>query len=158
MSDSDLQTITDLLKLSAMALSTAGPDGLPHAAPVYFAAQGALTDVETAILQVRLIYFSAGDSRHAQDTRRAGLAAAAIYPQVGDYLTIHGLQLHGTVRELPSGPEWDAAWEVYRTKFPFTAGLRMIVEHNGLFIFSPTWARLIDNRRGFGFKRTWEAE
>jgi len=31
-----------------------------------------------------------------------------------------------------------------------------IVQRNALYVFSPTWVRLVDNRRGFGFKQEWD--
>jgi uncharacterized protein YhbP (UPF0306 family) len=147
--DPDVGAVNQLLQLDAMTLGTVGADGSPHTAPIYFAVLNP---------RLQLVYFSDVSSRHAQDTWRSGQAAAAIYPQASDYLTIHGLQLRGLVQPVESGPNWDAAWEAYRTKFPFVAELRKMVERNSLYLLTPGWVRLIDNRRGFGYKREWTLE
>jgi hypothetical protein len=136
----------DLLSLSSMTLATSGPSGSPHAAPVYFAANEAL----------RLYFFSDPQSQHSLDLARDPHAAAAIYPECRDWQDIRGLQLHGEILPVPPGPEWDAAWELYAAKFPFVSELKAAVERNALYVFIPHWARLVDNRRGFGFKQEWD--
>ncbi len=135
----------DLLSLSTMTLATTGADGDPHAAPVYFAADTDLT----------LYFFSAPDSQHGQDLRHNPRAAAAIYPECFGWEDIRGLQLRGLVMRLDRGPAWEAAWAVYVAKFPFVAALKVIVAMNELYAFRPRWIRLVDNRRGFGFKQEW---
>jgi hypothetical protein len=34
--------------------------------------------------------------------------------------------------------------------------LQEIVVINQMYVFKPHWVRLIDNRKGFGFKQEWE--
>jgi uncharacterized protein YhbP (UPF0306 family) len=135
----------DLLSLSTLSLATSAAGGSPHVAPVYFAADQAL----------RLYFFSAPDSLHSRHLAENPHAAGAIYPECHDWRDIRGLQLHGEVHPVPAGPEWDAAWELYAAKFPFVAELRAAVEANVLYAFIPRWARLVDNRQGFGFKQEW---
>jgi len=136
----------DLLSLSTMTLATSGPSGEPHAAPVYFAAAETLY----------LYFFSDPHSQHSLDLARDARAAAAIYPECRDWRDIRGLQLHGEVHPVPPGLEWDAAWVLYAAKFPFVSGLKAVVERNVLYAFTPRWVRLVDNRRGFGFKQEWD--
>jgi uncharacterized protein YhbP (UPF0306 family) len=128
-----------------MTLATSGPDGTPQAAPVYFASSPDL----------RLYFFSDPDSQHSRHLAENPRAAAAIYPECHDWQDIRGLQLHGEVRPVLPGPEWDAAWGLYAAKFPFVSELRAVVERNALYVFIPHWVRLVDNRRGFGFKQEW---
>ena len=135
----------DLLDLSTLSLSTAGSDGEPHAAAVYFAVGEALG----------FYFFSDEGSQHSQDVGRDPRAAAAIYPECRDWQDIRGLQLRGEVRAVEPGPEWDAAWKIYEAKFPFVSELRAVVSRNTLYVFEPLWIRLVDNRRGFGFKEEW---
>ncbi|NIL96740.1 MAG: hypothetical protein GTO53_14005, partial [Planctomycetales bacterium] len=78
--------IRTLLEVSTLTLATVGPDGDPHAAPVYFAADGAL----------RHYFFSAPESRHSQDLARDNRVAVAIYPECNGWEEIRGLQMHGT--------------------------------------------------------------
>jgi uncharacterized protein YhbP (UPF0306 family) len=141
-----LPDLAEFLSLSTLTLATTGPDGTPHAAPVYFAAGDNL----------QLYFFSAIASRHAQDTARLPAAAAAIYPEVSSWMKIRGLQLHGQVHPVPSGQPWEQAWQIYRAKFPFVSDLKPIVERNTLYVFTPHWVRLVDNRLGFGFNQEWE--
>jgi hypothetical protein len=141
----------DLLALSTLTLATCGPDGEPHAAAVYFAAN--LPNPPGAPLQ--LFFFSDPDSQHSQDVSAHPQVAAACYPECQGWQDIHGLQLRGRVRRVPPGPEWEAAWKCYTAKFPFVRTLKAIVARNTLDVFAPHWIRLVDNRRGFGFKQEW---
>lgn len=142
--------IEELLRVHTLTLATCSPEGRPHAAPVYFAAS-------SRGLQpgMRLYFFSGQDSRHTQDLLRQPAAAGAIYPECEGWQDIRGLQLEGEVLPVERGPEWDAAWEQYRAKFPFVSALKVVVARNALFAFVPHWIRLVDNRRGFGFKQEW---
>jgi len=137
--------VDEILSLSTMSLSTASSSGEPHAAPVYFAADQAL----------RLFFFSDPESQHCQQLAHNPTAAAAIYPECHGWQDIRGLQLRGEVRRVQPGKEWDSAWELYIAKFPFVSELRAEIERNVLYVFIPRWARLVDNRRGFGFKQEW---
>ena len=139
-------TVSELLKLATMTLATTGAEGEAHAAAVYFAAGADLA----------LYFFSAAESQHSQDLKRRPQAAAAIYPEVSGWQAIRGLQLRGQVALVPHGAEWQAAWELYAGKFPFVKGLKSIVASNALYAFTPRWLRLVDNRRGFGFKQEWD--
>jgi len=141
-----------------MTLATTGPDGspqaaAPHCAAVYFAARPLKDD---DLQGLRLYFFSDPDSQHGQDLRTDPRAAAALYPEVSSWQEIRGVQLRGTIYILPAGAALEAAWELYRAKFPFVNGLKAIVQRNALYVFSPTWVRLVDNRRGFGFKQEWD--
>lgn len=128
-----------------MTLATCSREGGPHAAPVYFAAGEGL----------RLYFFSEPDSQHGQDLEHDPQAAAALFPETTGWQDIRGLQLRGLARTVPLGAEWEAAWGLYLEKFPFVSELKKVVARNTLYAFIPHWARLLDNRRGFGFKQEW---
>lgn len=130
--------------VSTMTLATT-LDGLPHAAPVYFAASA----------QLDLFFFSAQDSLHSRHIRHDPRAAAAIYPLCQSWQDIRGLQLHGTVSLVESPPSWEAAWCLYQDKFPFVRALKTIVARNQLYTLTPTWLRLVDNAQGFGHKQEY---
>ena len=136
----------DLLALPAMTLATSGPEGAPHAAPVYFAAGE----------NCRLYFFSDGDSQHALDLRTQASAAASIHPLVSGWQEIRGLQLRGRVRAVPAGVEWEQAWALYQAKFPFVRDLKQAVATSLLYVFEPDWIRLVDNRKGLGWKEERE--
>lgn len=132
----------EILALPALTLATTGADGTPHAAPVYFAADAG----------GRLYFFSDPASQHAADLLTNPRAAAAIHPLVSGWQEIRGLQLRGSVRAIPPGPEWDAAWDCYLAKFPFVEQLKESVARSTLYAFEPDWVRWMDNRKGFGYK------
>ncbi len=132
----------EFLALPALTLATGGADGAPHAATVYFAAGPG----------GGLYFFSEPDSQHIRDLQANPQAAAAIHPLVSGYLDIRGLQIRGVVQAVPPGEEWEAGWQAYQAKFPFVAGLKELVAQNTLYVLRPGWIRLVDNRRGFGYK------
>jgi 4-hydroxy-3-polyprenylbenzoate decarboxylase len=132
----------ELFTLPVMSLATTGTQGEPHAAAVYFAADSAN----------RLYFFSETSSQHARDLETNPQAAVTIQPLVSGYGEIRGLQLRGRARLVPPGPEWDAAFALYQAKFPFVNELKEEVAQNTLYVFTPAWMRLLDNRRGFGYK------
>jgi uncharacterized protein YhbP (UPF0306 family) len=137
--------VKNLLSPSTLALATVGEGGTPHVAPVYF----------TNDDRLNLYFFSDPLSQHGIDLARDGRAAVAIYPEVSGWQEIRGLQLRGEARPMPPGPEWQAAWERYASKFPFARELEAVVAQNQLYKFIPGWIRLVDNRRGFGYKIEW---
>jgi flavin prenyltransferase len=131
--------------LPAMTLATTGKDGMPYAATVYFACGE----------DRQLFFFSAGDSQHSANLAGNPQAAVTIHPLADSWQEIRGLQLQGQVHPVADKEEWEAAWRLYMAKFPFAADLKDVVAKNTLYAFQPDWIRLIDNRRGFGFKEEW---
>jgi uncharacterized protein len=140
----DTQPFQDLLALDTLTLATHGADG-PHAAPVFFAADEAL----------RLYFYSDPNSQHSRHLAQDARAAVAFYPPSQDWQEIRGLQMQGQVHLLEPGPQWEQGWSCYRLKFPFVNALKAMVAQNALYVFTPHWIRLVDNRRGFGFKQEW---
>jgi hypothetical protein len=137
--------ITEFLLISTLTIATSDQGGEPHAAAVYFVADQALN----------IFFFSDPLSQHAQDVVQRPQAAIVIYPDCQDWQEIRGLQMRGEVRPIDPGVEWESAWLNYINKFPFVSALRELVARNQLYAFSPDWIRLVDNRRGFGFKQEW---
>ncbi len=135
----------DLLDTSTMTLSTTGLTGTPHAAPLYFAADQTLN----------LYFFSDTHSQHMQDIHTNPQAAIAIHSTSQGWKNIYGLQSRGQVVQVKPGPFWNAGWVLYHTKFPFVTELEAILTRNSFFVFQPQWVRLVDNRRGFGYKEEW---
>jgi len=143
--DEQLDNLSELLSLSTLTLATTNGEGEPHAAPVYFAADADLS----------FYFFSAPDSRHGQDLASNPHAAAAFYPACFGWQEIRGVQMHGAACIVEAGATWEKAWELYQAKFPFVTALRSEISRNSLYVFTPSWIRLVDNRRRFGYKREW---
>ena len=134
-----------IVSVSTMTLATTDSSGTPHAAPVYFVADG----------DAKLYFFSDEKSLHSRHTRENPRAAAAIYPECEGWQDIKGLQFQGEVHLVESPEVWDSAWELYQQKFPFVRSLKSLVSQNKMYLFTPNWIRLMDNSQGFGFKQEW---
>jgi uncharacterized protein YhbP (UPF0306 family) len=144
--------LEDLLSLSTFTLATFG-SMIPHGAAAFFVATPVRTDT---LADLRLYFFSDLQSMHGQDLSTNPQAAVAIYPEITNWQGIRGLQLRGTAHLMPTGTDWNHAWDLYQAKFRFVTGLKAIVQQNALYVFIPTWIRLVDNRHGFGFKQEWD--
>src|SRR3989304_4589864 len=90
-------------------------------------------------------------TRHSLNLAHASRAAAAVYGESWDWGEIAGVQLEGRVRVV-SQEEGEEGWAVYVAKFPFVGQFKGEVVRPTFYRFEPRWARLIDNRLGFGHK------
>lgn len=141
----ELEPVRALLEETAtLTLATRSADGTPRATPLYFAADPAL----------RLIFLSDPRSTHSLNADRDGQASVALYPEEVDWRRLRGLQMQGIVERL-EGPQADAARGVYAHRFTFIGQLAEALAASATYAFRPTWIRLIDNRRGFGFQQEW---
>ena len=129
---------------TTLTLATLAEDGRPQAAPLFYAEMADLS----------LIFISEQKVRHSQNVARDSRIAATIYADGQQWQTIRGLQLEGTCVAL-SGNEAEAARAIYLAKYPFIAENKFLagmLERVTFYKISPTWLRLIDNSRGFGYK------
>jgi len=139
-------TFADLLALSTMTLATCGVKGEPHAVDVYFVCGEPLI----------LYFFSEPSSQHGMDIQQNQSAAITIHAASAGWEQIQGLQMRGRARLFSSQQKWQAVWDIYQRKFPFVTDFTSAVDVNQLYGFTPTWVRLVDNSRGFGFKQEWQ--
>jgi uncharacterized protein YhbP (UPF0306 family) len=139
-------SIEELIHLTTMTIATIGVDGSPHAAAVYYACDD----------QINIYFFSDAESQHTLDISHEPRAAITVSGEHDGWQKIHGLQMRGIITAIQSKGEWQKAWDLYQTKFPFVINLQEIVVINQMYVFKPHWIRLIDNRKGFGFKQEWE--
>jgi uncharacterized protein YhbP (UPF0306 family) len=145
-------TVTTLLGAhTVMSLATLHA-GRAHAANLMFAPDG-----------FRLYWFSAANSRHSQALGDDPRVTATVAAQYADYSEIHGLQLIGTARALSDHAERDRGLTCLTGRFPFLAQFRggagvlaQRLQLAAVYCLEPEQITLIDNRRGFGFKRTLE--
>ncbi len=143
-----ISSLEAFLTLSTMTLATVSPEGEPHAAAVYFAYDEA----------INLYYFSDVSSQHSLDASQDPQAAVAIHAEAAEWQEIRGMQMRGSIWAVESKQEWQAAWQVYREKFPFVDGLEEVIAANQLYVFKPNWIRLVDNRQGFGYRQEWKLD
>jgi len=137
---------TLLTECRTLSLATVDGDGQPHVANIQYVHDDRL----------HLYFVSSEDAAHSQHiTQRPDAALTVYHHDDTEPGTIRGLQLQGRVSVVTDEREQDTALTQYLSKFSFIANshkLRGAVERQTLYCFTPTWLRLIDNRRGFGWK------
>ena len=126
-----------------VTLATYGPQGV-WAAAVFYAADG-----------FRLVFLSAGHTRHAQNIAAAPRVAAAIQEDYADWPAIRGVQLEGTARPL-IGEERAAAMTLYAARYPFLRqappALAAALERVNWYELRPERLYFVDNSLGFGHR------
>ncbi len=123
------------------SLATVDALGTPHAANVQYASNEAH----------QLIWVSSESTAHSVNLAANPKAAVTVYAHDDRPENIHGLQLQGTA--MPA-PDREQALATYTQRYPFVAEPPYVhaLAKQTLYIFTPTWLRWIDNRRGFGWK------
>lgn len=148
-SKSSVSSVDEFLaKHSTLTLATTTADGLPQAAPLFFATQD----------DGSLLFVSGAKSRHGLNIAANGRAAVTVYGETWNWNEIAGVQMEGTVSAIPAGPEREAAWESYKAKFPFVVEFEDEVSRSNFYRFTPRWARLIDNSVRFGYREEWNTD
>lgn len=146
---SSVQSVDEFLaKHSTLTLATTTADGLPQAAPLFFAAAD----------DGSLLFVSGAKSRHCLNIAANGRAAVTVYGETWNWNEIAGVQMEGTVSAIPAGPEREAAWESYKAKFPFVVEFEDEVSRSNFYRFTPRWVRLIDNSLRFGYREEWNTD
>ena len=115
-----------------LVLATAGADGAPHAAPMFYASEGPK------------IYFSApDDSRTAKNLGANPRAAVAVAEMPSEWTKAQGLQLEGRVTELDGDDEARAA-DLFSQRYPF---LGDAAKHSHYWQFEPDDVTYVHNDR-----------
>ena len=138
-----------LSSLTALTLATVDQHGEPYAAAVYFAHDENLN----------LFFLSGRSTVHGTNLLVHPRVAGTAYEEHQDWKSLRGIQLRGV-----AGPveflEFPHAAAVYTKKYPFVslatrgtpAELLKSMASATLWKLTPTWIRMTDNSRGFGFK------
>ncbi len=157
MQEEDRSAVRDLLEsYNTISLATCH-DGKPWNASLFFASDKHLN-----------IYFvSDYRTRHARHIQESDIAVAAINADCALWTEVRGLQVEGRVT-VTSGLERMNALRYYLGKFRDVKALfeapkddneRTIAERlkaANMYCLKPTWIRLIDNRRWFGYKAEFD--
>lgn len=155
MPDDHLPRVRELLAShGTITLATAG-EGRAWAATVFYASDADLN----------LYFVTDARTRHGRDLQRNAHVTGAINRDVSTWGEVIGLQLEGKA-SVVEGADRDLALTAYLGKFPDVRRLfeqprdaheKVIADrlrHTPFWRFTPTWLRLIDSTRGFGWK--WE--
>jgi len=135
---------------STMVLSVADAHGQPHATPVFYLLAGTSTAPSPASLD--LVWLSSPHSLHSACLQASPRAAAAVHRPTFAWREIAGLQMRGLC-SVVQGPPRAALIPLYCERFQLGPVLSLAIRRGALYRFRPTWARLLDNRRGFGWKQ-----
>lgn len=157
MQEEDRSAVRDLLEShNTISLATCH-DGKPWAASLFFASDKHLN-----------IYFvSDYRTQHARHIKESDIAVAAINADCALWTDVRGLQVEGRVT-VTSGLERMNALRHYLAKFrdvkalfeaPKDENEQTIAERlkaANMYCLAPTWIRLIDNSRWFGYKAEFD--
>lgn len=143
-----------LRETNALTLATLDPDGTPRATPLFFAVDLDQVSDGHLVLPFSVLFLSDPASAHSLDLARDPRASVALYPGETDWRSLRGAQMKGHAERLQGGAS-ERALTTYRQRIPIAAELEDAVAHSAVYRFSPAWARLIDNRRGFGHREEW---
>jgi len=130
---------------TTLSLATINLDGGPQSAVLFYAE----TD------ELSLVFTSERKTQHSKNIARDNRVAGAIYADGQDWQSIQGIQFEGICSEL-SGADGREAKTIYITKYPFITKnklLEIALSKAVFYRINPTWIRLVDNSRGFGYKR-----
>ena len=138
-----------LASLTTITLATVDHNGEPCAAAVYYAHDE----------QLNLYFLSAQSTVHSSNLLAHPRVAATAYEEHQDWKSLRGLQLSGVATPVEF-LEFPHAAAVYTKKYPFVslatrgspAELLKAMASATLWKLTPTWMRMTDNSRGFGFK------
>jgi uncharacterized protein len=128
------------------SLATTDADGNPHAASIQYVHDDKL----------RLYYISGKDSAHSQHLAVNPRAALTIYHHEDtESKTIRGLQIHALADTVTDRNEHREVARLYKDRFPFVKTNPIFlaaIKLQGFYRLTPTWLRLVDNRKRFGWK------
>lgn len=132
-----------------LTLATAVPgDPTPYATPLFYAVAPAHRPGEGP----RLVFASSPTSAHGRHLGDGPTTvAAALYLESHDFAELRGVQLRGEVVPTAS----PAARTAYLERHPGAGPLLQAGARERLYALAITWAKLTDNRLGFGYKREW---
>ncbi len=140
-------TSVDLLKSgSTLTLATCGPDGAPHAAPLFYLPGD----------DQRLYWFSSARSLHSRNLKRDPRASVTVFASTADWRKIRGVQMRGAARAIADRELRRTIAAAYSERFHLGKLFQALMARSRLYCFEPCSIRYIDNTRGFGFKCTVE--
>lgn len=134
-----------------VALATTTPDRSPYATPLFYAV-ASLPPIAAPIL----VFASRAETCHGQAIGDGpATVAGAVYLETEDLGVLRGVQLRGDVAVCSRlrAEDHTALRIAYLARHPSAAP--RLGPRDQLYALAVTWAKLTDNRLGFGVRRTW---
>ena len=143
-SDAPKKLISFLKDHKVAHLATSG-DGGPHSAPVFYA----LIDGGPA-----LAWLSATDVLHSLHIDGDTDISVSIAPSNPKVTRITGVQMRGSAHKL-EGKDGEKVRNTYLKRHPGAATMVIAHPDHRFYLFTPTWARLIDRPLGIDRNEEW---
>ncbi len=129
-------------------------DGVPWATSLFYANDNWM-----------LYFLSEPGTRHAQYLAGNSRVAATISEDYTNWREIKGIQLEGACQQVTDPIGTARALMIYAKKFPFIGDFLRAPQELGQALskakwyrIKPSWIRLVDNTRGFGWKEAIQLE
>ncbi|MBZ4323170.1 pyridoxamine 5'-phosphate oxidase [Streptomyces huiliensis] len=107
---------------------------------------------------ISLVFVTSTTTRHGRFLASGNVRVAFTAQRDGqEWTALTGVQGRGTCHLL-DGADRAAAWDAYRTRFPYverSERLRRALDRTEFWELRPDWLRLVDNGRGFGHRTEW---
>ncbi len=135
------QAIEFLQSQNILTLATVAEGELPSATPLFYLLHGGIC----------LYWVSSASSLHSRNLVRGREVAAAVYAATDRWKKIHGVQMRGSVHIITDSQERKEVLRSYAERFHLGRVLRVAMSQSMLYKLVPSWIRLIDNSRRFGY-------
>ena len=105
---------------------------------------------------INLYFLTSPVTRHGRALLNGGDVAFTIHRDEQDWHAIQGLQGKGRCGPLPPA-QTPRIWRLYVQRYPFVLqqfkDIDAALKNTLFWVIKPTWMRLIDNTKGFGYKQ-----
>lgn len=136
------QVIEFLKSQNILTLATASEDGQANATSLFYLLHGGFC----------FYWVSSASSQHSRNLATGKEVAAAIHASTDRWKEIRGVQMRGAVQVVTDSRERKEVLRCYAERFRLGRILRVAMSQSTLYKFIPSWIRMLDNSRHFGFK------
>lgn len=136
------QVLEFLRSQHILTLATVCEDGSSSATPLFYLLHGGFC----------LYWVSSSSSRHSRNLASGREVEAGVHTATDRWKEIRGVQMRGAVQVVTDSREREEVLRSYAGRFGLGPALRMALTQSTLYRFVPSWIRMIDNSRHFGYK------
>lgn len=125
-----------------LTLATVCEDGSSSATPLFYLLHGGLC----------LYWVSSSSSRHSRNLTSGREVEAGVHAATDQWKEIRGVQMRGLAQVVTDSGEREEVLLSYAERFGLGRTLRMAMAESTLYRLVPSWIRMMDNSRYFGYK------